>query len=488
MTGLPIAVRADPSGFREYDLRWRYPKQINLAGFHAVGFAFGTWLRANGHALRVVTGRDWRSYAPEIQTAVIDGLIKAGCEVINIGLALSPIVYFAQGHLGGIAGIMVTASHNPNGWTGLKLSAAPPVTLSPNDIQALRTTMLAGPGEPHAGGRAIEADDIAEAYLADLASHSSLPKPLRVVCATGNGAAGAFAPQLLARIGCDVVPRHTELDDTYPHYNPNPESEHMLADMGLAVRESGAMFGLGFDGDGDRCGMVDETGTSIYADRIGLLLARSLAPLYPGRRFLVDVKSTGLFRTDPVLRQHDCKVSYVRTGHYYMKQALREHDAVCGIERSGHYFFAPPLGHGYDDGLRAAVAFCELHGKAGLPLSQLVAELPLSWTTPTLQPACADDQKYDVIAKVTRQFQQMQASGERVAGLPILDVETTNGARLTLEGGGFALLRASSNTPNLVMIVESLLAEEEMQEIRDWMQDFLARHHPETGTDVAGEH
>ena len=480
------SVLAKPEGFREYDLRWRYPEEVNLPGLRALGLAFGTWLHENGHPTQVVTGHDWRAYAPEVQEAVIDGLVAAGCRILDLGLALSPMVYFAQAELGGIAGAMITASHNPNGWTGVKLSAAPPLTVSPDDIRTIQSLTLSGGGRPRPGGSRTPMPDIPERYLADLAGQVRLSSPLRVVCATGNGAAGAFAPQLLARIGCEVVPRHVELDDTYPHYNPNPESERMLADMGEAVRESGAALGLGFDGDGDRCGAVDEAGQPVYADKIGLLLARDLATAHPGRRFLVDVKSTGLFRQDPVLRSHGCEVTYVRTGHYYMKQALLETGALCGFERSGHFFFAPPLGRGYDDGLRAAVAIGQFLDRAGAPLSALVSTLPPTWTTPTLQPACADATKYATVERATRAFQQMQIDEQPVAGLQIREVETINGARLNLEGGSWALLRASSNTPNLVLVVESPNGEEEMREILHSLQLYLLDHHPEVGGDVSG--
>jgi phosphomannomutase/phosphoglucomutase len=244
----------NPAGFREYDARWRYPDDINLAGMEALGLGLGTQMRERGLAPRIVAGHDFRSYSREVLDALIEGLVNAGIEVLDIGLSLTPMAYFAQFHLGVDAVAMVTASHNPNGWTGVKMGFEPPLTHGPEDMARLRDIVLGHQGEQHPGGGCEPIEGVREAYIADLTRDFRMTRPLRLVCATGNGTAGAFAPEILERIGVEVIGRHTELDHSFPHYNPNPEALEMLHDMGQAVRKSGADFGLGFDGAGIAAG------------------------------------------------------------------------------------------------------------------------------------------------------------------------------------------------------------------------------------------
>ncbi len=222
-----------------------------------------------------------------------------------------------------------------------------------------------------------------EAYLDDLAGDFHLSRPLKVVCATGNGTASAFAPQVLERIGAEVVPLHTRLDYTFPHYNPNPEAMEMLHDMADAVRASGADMALGFDGDGDRCGVVDDEGEEIFADKVGVIMARDLARMYPGSTFVADVKSTGLFASDPELKKYGAKADYWKTGHSYMKRRVRELGALAGFEKSGHYFLAEPIGRGYDCGMRVAVELCRLMDRnPDKSMSDLRRALPPTFSTP----------------------------------------------------------------------------------------------------------
>jgi phosphomannomutase/phosphoglucomutase len=469
-----------PSGFREYDARWRYPDEIDLAGVTTLGLGLGTQARAHGVAA-VVTGHDHRSYSPEVKGALTRGLVEAGVAVHDIGLALTPMAYFARVHLGVPGVAMVTASHNPNGWTGVKMGFEPPLTHGPEAMAELRDIVLRGLGVARPGGRRIEVGGVREAYLDDLAGGFRLSRPLRVVCATGNGTAGAFAPELLARIGAEVVPRHTALDACFPHYNPNPEALEMLHDMAAAVAESRADLALGFDGDGDRCGVVDGEGQEIFADKMGVLLARDLARRHPDARFVVDVKSTGLFASDPVLAALGARTEYWKTGHSHMKRRVRETGALAGFEKSGHYFFGPPVGRGYDCGLRAAVEICRLMDRnPGASLAGLAGSLSRTWLTPTLSPFCPDAEKYGVVERLTAALQARAAAGGGLGGRRIDAVITVNGARVQLENGGWGLVRASSNTPNLVVVCESPESEAEMRAIfRDL--DALIRAEPGVG-------
>jgi len=401
--------------------------------------------------------------------------------VRDIGLSLSPMAYFAQFDLDARAVAMVTASHNPNGWTGVKIGMERPLTHGPDEMARLKEIVLGGLGRPRDGGRYVPIEGMRARYIDDLVRDFRLTRPLKVVCATGNGTAGAFAPEVLRRIGAEVVELHCALDHGFPNYNPNPEAMEMLHDMARAVRESGADIALGFDGDGDRCGVVDDEGSEIFADRMGVILARHLIARHPGATFVADVKSTGLFATDPVLAAGGAKVDYWKTGHSHMKRRIRDLGALAGIEKSGHFFLAEPIGRGYDCGLRAAVEICRLLDRnPGQSISDLNRALPRAWSTPTMSPFCPDEEKYAVIARLTERLQAMAEAGEQLGPLPIEEVITVNGARVRLAGGAWALVRASSNTPNLVVVCESLSSEAELRTIFAAL-DALIRTEPSLG-------
>ncbi|MEM1300885.1 MAG: phosphomannomutase/phosphoglucomutase, partial [Pseudomonadota bacterium] len=268
-----------PTGFREYDARWRFPEEINLEGIQALGLGLATQLHEAGLPAVVAVGNDYRSYSLSIKQALIVGLMAGGAEVRDIGTALSPMAYFAQFDLDAQAVAMVTASHNPNGWTGVKMGMGRPLTHGPDEMGRLKEIVLGGGGVMRDGGRLVKVEGVRERYIADLVGEFRMSRPLKVVCATGNGTAGAFAPEVLQKIGCDVVPLHCELNYDFPHYNANPEAMEMLHDMARAVKESGADLALGFDGDGDRCGVVDDEGEEIFADKVGVIMARDLVNL-----------------------------------------------------------------------------------------------------------------------------------------------------------------------------------------------------------------
>jgi len=455
-----------PTGFREYDARWKYPEDINLAGITALGLGLGTQMRNRGIEPVIAVGNDYRDYSLSIKNALMLGLMQAGIHVKDIGPALSPMAYFAQFHLDAPAVAMVTASHNPNGWTGVKMGFERPLTHGPEEMAELRDIVMGGHGKPHDGGRYEFVDGVKEAYLDDLVGDFRMSRPLKVVCATGNGTASAFAPELFERIGVEVVPLHNELDYTFPHYNPNPEAMEMLHDMAAAVTASGADLALGFDGDGDRCGVVDDTAEEIFADKVGVIMARDFARLYPNSTFVADVKSTGLYASDPELQKYGAKADYWKTGHSHMKRRVKEIGALAGFEKSGHYFLAEPIGRGYDCGLRVAVEICKLLDRnPDKSMSDLRRALPQTWATPTMSPYCADTEKYEVLERLVAKLVQLHEDGGSIAGRKIAQVVTVNGARVILDNGAWGLVRASSNTPNLVVVCESPESEAEMRAI-----------------------
>ncbi|MGA2953167.1 MAG: phosphomannomutase/phosphoglucomutase [Caulobacteraceae bacterium] len=423
------------TGFREYDARWLLGPDLNLLGVEALGLGLGTYIHELG-LRRIVVGHDFRSYSLSVKQALTLGLVTAGCEVLDIGLCLSPTAYFAQFDLEAPCVAMVTASHNENGWTGVKMGASPPVTFGPVEMGRLKEIVLGG----------------------------------------------AFAPDALRRMGAEVIEMDCDLDFTFPRYNPNPEDAEMLHSMAAAVRQHGADLALGFDGDGDRCGVVDDSGEEIFADKIGLMLARDLAPLHPGAKFVVDVKSTGLYATDPVLAAHGASTLYWKTGHSYIKRKTAELGALAGFEKSGHFFFGPPLGRGYDCGLTAAAAILAmLDRNPGKRLSDLKSALPVAFTSLTMSPHCGDEVKYGVVEQVVAEYQALAAAGGRVLGRKISEVITVNGVRVALEDGSWVLVRASSNKPELVVVVESTQSADDMRGLfRDEVKPRLAAH-PEVG-------
>jgi phosphomannomutase / phosphoglucomutase len=470
-----------PTGFREYDARWLLEKEINLMGVQALGLGLGTLIHELGVAPQVVTGHDFRAYSASVKTALVSGLMAAGCNVSDIGLAVTPMAYFAQFALDVPCVAMVTASHNDNGWTGVKMGAARPLTFGPDEINRLKAIVLEARFNLRGGGSYAFVENFPARYIADLTARPKLERRLKVVCACGNGTAGAFAPQVLAAVGCEVVPLDCELDHTFPKYNPNTEDMKMLHAMRDEVLRVKADVALGFDGDGDRCGVVDNEGEEIFADKVGVMLARDISAQHKGATFVADVKSTGLFMTDPVLRANGVKVDYWKTGHSYMKRRVNQIGAMAGFEKSGHFFFNPPLGRGYDDGLVFALAVCDmLDRNPGKSMADLKHALPKTWSSPTMSPHCPDEVKYRVVDEVVKHFEQAKARAEKVAGEPIRDLVTVNGVRVTLADGTWGLVRASSNKPELVVVVESPVSEARMRDMFKAI-DGVLRTHREVG-------
>src|ERR1700676_3022989 len=331
------------TGFREYDARWLFGSEINLMGVEALGLGLGTLIHELGVKPQIVTGHDFRSYSAAIKMALVNGLMAAGMQVHDIGLAMTPMAYFAQFDLDVPCVAMVTASHNDNGWTGVKMGANRPLTFGPDEMTRLKEIVLGAKFDLAGGGSYAFVENFPARYIADLTKRPQLKRKLKVVAACGNGTAGAFAPRVLAAIGCEVIPLDCEPDYTFPKYNPNPEDMKMLHAIRDAVLAHKADVGLGFDGDGDRCGVVDNIGEEIFADKVGVMLARDMSAITKDAQFVVDVKSTGLFVTDPVLQKQGAKTTYWKTGHSYMKRRTHELGALAGFEKSGHFFFNKPF-------------------------------------------------------------------------------------------------------------------------------------------------
>tara|TARA_S200000501_G_scaffold89966_1_gene83144 strand:+ start:1581 stop:3026 length:1446 start_codon:yes stop_codon:yes gene_type:complete len=465
------SFKLDPLGFREYDARWLYPKNINLEGINLVGKGFGTQIIKQTKNPRVTVGHDYRSYSEEVKKSFIEGLISTGCNVEDIGLCLSPTIYFSQFKLNTDAVAMITASHNENGWTGIKMGIEKGLTHCKEEMSDLKKIVLNK--EFNKGDGAYKKiDGFDKIYIEEL-SRVKIKKKIKAVVACGNGTAGIFAPEILRNIGCEVIELDCNLDFNFPKYNPNPEDLKMLHEIAKSVRDNKADVGFGFDGDGDRVGVIDNNGNEIFADKIGLLIARNISENFKNSKFVVDVKSTGLFENDEILIRNNCETIYWKTGHSYIKRKVNEDKAIAGFEKSGHFFFNKPLGYGYDDGINSAIQVCKLIDNQNKNLNQMIDELPSTFQSPTMGPFCKDDEKYDVIEKLILKIKELKSQEFKIDSLKIKNILTVNGIRFTLEDGSWGLVRASSNKPSLVVVTESPVSDKRKKEIFYFIDKLL---------------
>ena len=469
-------IKIDPFGFREYDARWLYPENINLLGIENLGKGLGSQIikHTQKNNPRVVIGHDYRSYSEEIKESLKKGLISTGCLIEDLGLSLSPMVYFAQFNLNSDAVAMVTASHNENGWTGVKMGIKKGLTHAPDEMKELKEITLK---ENFIKGKGNEKiiKDFQKIYKNDLIKKNKINKKIKAVVACGNGTAGIFAPDILKGIGCEVIELDCKLDWTFPKYNPNPEDMEMLHAISKAVKDNNADIGFGFDGDGDRCGVIDNEGNEIFSDKIGLLIARNLSTKHKKSKFIVDVKSTGLFNTDKVLISNDCKTIYWKTGHSHIKRKVNSENALAGFEKSGHFFFNQPLGYGYDDGINSAIQVCHLLENQNKKMSEIIKELPNTYQSPTMAPFCKDEEKYTVVEDLVKQVQEFHDKKIKIDNQEIKEVLTVNGVRFSFKDGSWGLIRASSNKPSLVVVTESPTSDERKKKIFDFIDGLLQK-------------
>ena len=449
-------LKIDPYGFREYDARWLYKKDINSLGITNLGKGLGTQIikHLKKNNPRVIVGHDYRSYSDEIKTALKKGLISTGCYVEDIGLSLSPMVYFAQFDSNADAVAMVTASHNENGWTGVKMGIKKGLTHAPEEMKELKEITL---NEKFVEGDGKETiiQNFKQKYENDLINKNKINKRIKVVVACGNGTAGMFAPKVLRGIGCDVIELDCNLDWNFPKYNPNPEDLEMLHAIANSVKENKADIGFGFDGDGDRVGVIDNKGKEIFSDKIGLLIARNLSNIHKKSKFVVDVKSTGLYSTDEVLSKNECETIYWKTGHSHIKRKVHHEKALAGFEKSGHFFFNQPLGYGYDDGINSAIRVCHLLNDQNKKISEIIKEIPTTYQSPTMAPFCKDEEKYSVVDEMIKKFKKIKDKQIKIDNQEIKEIITVNGIRFSFADGSWGLIRASSNKPSLVVVTES---------------------------------
>ncbi len=456
--------------FREYDIRGRVnPDELNEESIALIGRAFGTKLVRMGIDA-VALGFDSRESSPSLRDAMVDALVSTGCHVVDVGMVVSPVLYFAQNVFGIDGGVMITASHNPPEWNGLKLSSVPSVTLVRKELQevldlAERQDFVSGQGS-------VETRPIKDRYISDLTGRVTLRRGLRLVVDAGNGTAGPWALDLLRAAGCEVDCLFCDLDPSFPNHFPNPSDLTTLRTLQDRVKATDADIGLAFDGDGDRLGVVDEKGKIVYMDRVVILLARQVLERQPGAKIVFDVKCTEALVED--IEEHGGVPVMWITGHSWMKAKMHDEKAALAGERSGHIAFPPdwskpgqPPGrdfyYGFDDALFSALRLLEFMSQQDRPLSALVAEVDRYITSPEIEVPCPDTEKYTIVGELLADFKQEYEK--------VIDV---NGARVYMHGG-WGLVRASSNLPALVLIFEAPTLEQ-LKLIRDVFKQKLAAH------------
>ncbi|MDO8639557.1 MAG: phosphomannomutase/phosphoglucomutase [bacterium] len=424
--------------FREYDLRGREAEdELNDSSMYYIGKGFGTFLKKR-KITKAIVGHDARGTSESFHKNVIKGLTECGIDIVDIGTVTTPMGYWAQYHLKVKGLVVVTASHNPAGWNGVKLGSDYSYTLLTDELQEVyeiisKEKFINGQGS-------LQKEDVAEAYMKDLLSRAKITKKFKILVNTGNGTAGLYAPEILKRTGCKIVEHFTNVDPAYPNYTPNPDGTAMMEDTGKQTVTNKCDFGFAFDGDGDRLGLVDEKGNTIWPDRYIILLSRLVLSKHPKAKIVFDVKVSEALPED--IKAHGGIPIMWKTGHSYIKSKLAEEKAAMAGEMSGHIFFVDDF-YGFDDGIFAALKLLEYLSTQNKPLSQIVADTPYYVSTPTIQVKSSDEDKYKIVDQLVQEFKD--------EGYRVIDI---NGARVYMDEG-WGLVRASSNTPTLVLRFEA---------------------------------
>ena len=443
--------------FREYDLRGRESEdELNDTSVYYLGRGFGAFLTKR-NLKETVVGHDARATSESFHANMIKGLTESGIYVIDIGTVTTPMSYWSQYFLKVKGLVMITASHNPAGWNGVKFGTDFSYTLLTDEMQELYDIIAKDKFVDGKGS--VTKKDIRDDYIRDLLSRASITKKFKILLNTGNGTAGLFAPELLRQAGCEVVEHFTNVDPSYPNYTPNPDGTAMMEDTGKQTVANKCDLGFAFDGDGDRLGLVDEKGNIIWPDRYIILLSRLVLSKHPGAKIVFDVKVSEALPED--IKAHGGVPIMWKTGHSYIKAKLAEENAAMAGEMSGHIFFVDDF-YGFDDAFFAGLKMLEYLSTEDKPLSEIIADTPYYVSTPTIQVKTTDEDKYKVVDELVEEF--------KTEGYKVNDI---NGARVYIKDG-WGLVRASSNTPTLVIRFESK-TQEGLDKIKDIFKQKLDR-------------
>ncbi len=444
----------NPEIFREYDIRGIAGKDLTAEDVELIGRGVGTYLRTRGHT-RLSVGRDCRTSSPGYAQKVISGLRAAGCDVTDIGVCPTPVFYFSIQHLKMEGGVMVTASHNPKEYNGFKLCIDLD-SIHGEQIQEVR--QIIETGNFIQGNGTFASADVTAAYRSFVENNINITRPLKVGVDAGNGTAGVVAVPILKSFNCDVHALYCEMDGTFPNHPADPTVAKNMQDLIAAVKSKGLDVGIGYDGDGDRIGIIDENGHIVYGDKLIIIFAREILSRKPGATFISEVKCSQVMYDD--IRRHGGRAIMWKTGHSLIKQKMKEEKAALAGEMSGHMFFADRY-FGYDDAIYASCRLLEILSKTGKKVSELIADVPETFSTPEIRVECPDEKKFGVVEAVTEHFRKTHN---------IIDID---GVRVLFDDG-WGLVRASNTQPALVLRFEAL-SEKRLQEIRNLIESTLAK-------------
>ncbi len=446
--------------FREYDIRGVADADLTTGAIETIGKAFGTYIQRTSGRNKVVVGRDVRVSSERFFSAVTKGLLSTGCDVVDAGVVPTPALSFAQESTLADGAVMVTASHNPAEFNGLKLQVGP-YPLAGEALQHVER--LIAKNQYETGKGSVEKVDVLPEYVDCIQQRIRLDRGLKVVVDGGNGTAGLLASKLIEDLGCDVVPLYCEPDGRFPNHEPDPLNEDNVGDLKALVAKEAADIGIGFDGDGDRLGVIDERGAMVLPDKYVALLAREFLANGPAK-VVLDVRCSQALIDD--IAGHGGIPLMTRCGNAYILQKMRQENAVLGVELSGHVFFNdPPLN--FDDALLAAGKLLEYLSTTQRPLSELVSELPQYYTSPEMRLPCPETEKFSIVEAIKESFMESHE---------VIDID---GARIKF-GDGWALVRASNTQPVLSVRMEGR-TEVGLRRIQDTMTNRIAQFLPAAG-------
>lgn len=452
--------------FRAYDIRGiadpldDKPADLTEETVYLIGKAAGTYLKEKYEVKTMAVGCDNRLTGDKLKAAYIKGITEMGIDVTDIGLSVSPMVYWTVCAMPFDSATNLTASHNPKEYNGLKIVAQNAHSICGDELQEVLKIIQNNAYKPAETPGEITSQDIWPKYKEDLLSRVKLPKPLKIVVDCGNGTAGKFAPDLLRAFGCEVTELYCELDGNFPNHEANPEELENMRDLIAKVKELGADLGIGFDGDGDRVGVVDEKGHMYSSDFMLLLLARDLVTRVPNPQIVFDVKVSQAI-IDEFTRLGATPVMS-KTGHSFIEAKMKELKAPLGGEVSGHLFFAENY-YGFDDALLAALKIINIVSQSNAPLSQAFESLPKTYMTPEFKAHCPDDKKFEIVEALVSHFTSNY------------DCITIDGVRVNFDETSWGAVRASNTSPNLTLRFEARTPEK-LKEIQEIMVDELKKH------------
>ncbi len=442
----------NPEMFREYDIRGIADKDMTDDDVLLIGKGVGTFLRERGRS-KLTVGRDCRLTSLRYSEKVIEGLLSTGCDVIDIGVCPTPVLYFSIQHLDQEGGVMVTASHNPMEYNGFKLCMDLD-SIHGKDIQTIfkiinEQSFSSGRGD-------LSTADVVTAYKAFVTNNINLSTSLKIGVDAGNGTAGVVAVPVMKNLGCDVYDIYCDMDGSFPNHEADPTVAQNMQDLISLVREKRLDVGIGYDGDGDRIGVVDERGDIVFGDQLMIIFSREILSRRPGATFISEVKCSKTMYDD--IEKNGGRPIMWKTGHSLIKQKMKEENAVLAGEMSGHMFFADRY-FGYDDAIYASCRLLEILSDTGKTISQLLSGLPKTYSTPEIRVECPDDKKFAVVKRATEFFRERY---------PVIDID---GVRILFDDG-WGLVRASNTQPALVLRFEAMSASR-LSEVRHLVESAL---------------